>query len=205
MLARDAESALKHTPLHGAPCRPWRPDGAVRRLCHAGAICRWRAQGASAYPHGRGPVRRLAYGPDRAAPEIRPDRGCRAGTGTAGAAGYRGARPGPAALRPVHHRQRRHSRRPDGGEFRQPSVPGGQRRLQGCGRGASARRPVGCLRDRAARRPRADRAAGTQRRIGAGEILCRGARDAVHGCGTPPRQRHRLFRLALRLYRRGRL
>ena len=61
---------------------------------------------------------------------------------------------GPAALRAVHQCRRRHSRRSDGGEFRQPSVSGGQRRLQGRGRGASARQPVGCLRDRAA----ADRA-----------------------------------------------
>jgi len=52
---------------------------------------------------------------------------------------------------------------------------------------------------------RADRAAGTQGRIGAGEVLCRRAGDAVHGFGSPPRRRHRLFRLALRLHRRGRL
>ncbi len=56
-----------------------------------------------------------------------------------------------------------------------------------------------------ARRPRIDRAAGTPGRIGTGEILCRRARDAVHGCGSPPCRRYRLFRLALRLHRRGRL
>jgi hypothetical protein len=79
-------------------------------------------------------------------------------------------RAGPAALRPVHQCRRRHSRRPDGGEFRQPSVSGGQRRLQGRGRGASARPSVGRLRDRAAGRSRADRAAGAEGRIGAGEV-----------------------------------
>ena len=36
--------------------------------------------------------------------------------------------------------------------------------------------------------------------------LCAGCPgDAVHGCRSAPRRRHRLLRLALRLYRRGRL
>ena len=72
-------------------------------------------------------------------------------------------------------------------------------------RGASARTSLRRLRDRAAGRPRADRAAGAEGRIGAGEILCRRRRDEVHGCRPAPRRRHRLLRLALRLYRRGRL
>ena len=54
-------------------------------------------------------------------------------------------------------------------------------------------------------RPRADRAAGAESRIGAGEILCRRDRDAVHGYRAAPGRRLRLLRLALRLYRRGRL
>ena len=100
--------------------------------------------------------------------------------------------------------RRRHSRRSDGGEFRRSSVPGGQRRLQGRGRGASARASLGRLRHRVAGRPRADRAAGAEGGIGAGEILCRRDRDAVHGYRAAQGRRHRLLRLALRLYRRGR-
>ena len=54
---------------------------------------------------------------------------------------------------------------------RKPSVPGGQCRLQASRRGASARRAFGELRDRAAFRSRADRAAGTEGRGGAGNGL----------------------------------
>ena len=64
---------------------------------------------------------------------------------------------------------------------------------------------VGRLHHRAARRSRADRAAGTEGRIGAGETLRRRRRDALHGRRPAPRRRLRLLRLALRLYRRGRL
>ena len=60
-----------------------------------------------------------------------------------------------------------------------------------------------CIID-SARRPRADRAAGPEGGIGAGEIMCRGARHEVHGCRPAQGCRPRLFRLALRLYRRGR-
>ena len=59
--------------------------------------------------------------------------------------------------------------------------------------------------DRAAGRPRADRAAGAEGRIGAGEALRGVARDALHGRRAAPGRRHRLLRLALGLYRRGRL
>ena len=45
---------------------------------------------------------------------------------------------------------RRHPRRPDGREFRRSPVPGGQRRLQGRGRSASAQAPLRRLRHRAA-------------------------------------------------------
>ena len=45
---------------------------------------------------------------------------------------------------------------------------------------------------------------GPKAEIGAGEILCRRALDAVHGFRPAPGRRHRLLRLALRLYRRGR-
>ena len=110
----------------------------------------------------RRPVRRLAYGPDRAAGELRPRRGCRAGAGTAGAAGHRCGCAGPAALCAVHQRRRRPSRRSDGRQFRRPSVPGRQRRLQGRGRGASARASRRQLHHRTAARPRADRAAGPE-------------------------------------------
>ena len=61
------------------------------------------------------------------------------------------------------------------------------------------------LHHRAAGRPRADRAAGTEGRIGAGQALPRCRGDAVHGCRAAPRRRHRLLRLALGLHRRGRL
>ena len=204
MLARETETPLKTTPLHALARRQRRQDGAVRRLRHAGAIRHRRAQGTPAYPRLCRAVRRLAYGPDRAAGEIRQGRGCGAGAGAAGAAGHPWRCAGPAALRPVHQRRRRHPRRPDGGEFRQPSVPGGQRRLQGRGRGASARAPVGQLHHRAAGRSRADRAAGAEGRIGTGQALPRGIGDAVHGYRAAPRRRHRLLRLALGLYRRGR-
>ena len=43
-----------------------------------------------------------------------------------------------------------------------------------------------CLRHRFAGRSRADRAAGAEGRIGAGETLCRRAGDAVHGCRPAP-------------------
>ena len=69
-----------------------------------------------------------------------------------------------------------------------PSVPGGQRRLQGRGRGASARHSVGQLRHRAARRPRADRAAGAEGRCGAGAALPR----SIARCGSWMRGRDRV-------------
>ena len=50
----------------------------------------------------------------------------------------------------------------------------------------------------------ADRAAGAESRIGAGETLCRRIGDAVHGYRAAQGGRLRLLRLALRLYRRGR-
>ena len=64
--------------------------------------------------------------------------------------------------------------------------------------------PVGCLRDRGADGSRADRAAGAEGGISAGAILRRRAGDAVHGCRSASRRRHRMLRVALRLYRRGR-
>ncbi len=62
-------------------------------------------------------------------------------------------------------------------------------------------------RSKASGRPRADRAAGTESRRGAGAILVRrDRRTAFHGCrAAPDRNGHRLFRLAFRLYRRRRL
>ena len=51
----------------------------------------------------------------------------------------------------------------------------------------------------------ADRAAGAESGIGAGETLCRRISDAVHGYRAAQGRRLRLLRLALRLYRRGRL
>ena len=59
--------------------------------------------------------------------------------------------------------------------------------------------------DRITGRSRADRAAGAEGRIGTGEILCRRDRDAVHGFRSAQGRRLRLLRLALRLYRRGRV
>ena len=53
-------------------------------------------------------------------------------------------------------------------------------------------------------RPRADRAAGTEGRIGTGPALPRNIGDAVHGYRAAPDRRHRLLRLALGLHRRGR-
>ena len=50
-----------------------------------------------------------------------------------------------------------------------------------------------------------DRAAGTESGIRAGETLCRRHGDAVHGYRAAQGRRLRLLRLALRLYRRGRL
>ena len=60
------------------------------------------------------------------------------------------------------------------------------------------------LHHRAARRSRADRAAGTEGRIGAGEALPRSAAMRFMDAGPAPRRRHRLLRLALGLHRRGR-
>ena len=68
-----------------------------------------------------------------------------------------------------------------------------------------ARAPLRGLRHRFADRPRADRAAGTESGIRAGETLCRRDRDAVHGYRAAESGRLRLLRLALGLYRRGRL
>ena len=71
MLACDDQSPLKRTPLHalhaacGGKMVPF--AGYEMPVQYRGR----RAQGAPAYPRGCRPVRRLAHGPDRAAPEIR--------------------------------------------------------------------------------------------------------------------------------------
>ena len=153
------------------------------------------------------PVRRLAYGPDRAAAEVRQGRGCGAGAGAAGAAGHRSAlTPGRQRYALFTNDDGRHPRRPDGREFRRPSVPGGQRRLQGRRRGASAR---AALPDaaRSSRLPiaRCSRCRGRRRRRCWRRFAPDVAGDALHGRRAAPRRRHRLLRLALRLHRRGRL
>ncbi len=45
---------------------------------------------------------------------------------------------------------------------------------------------------------------GPKAEIGTGETLCRCQFNEIHGRRPAPRRRHRLFRLPLRLYRRGR-
>ena len=57
-----------------------REDGRLRRLRHAGAIPAWRAERTSAHPQCRRAFRRFAYGPDRAAGEVRQARRRRAGS-----------------------------------------------------------------------------------------------------------------------------
>ena len=205
MLARDADSALKHTPLHelhlarGGRMVPF--AGYDMPVQYAAGVLREHLHTRS----GRRPVRRLAYGPDRAAPEIGPDRRMPPWRWSGWCRGYCGPAAGTPALCPVHQRRRRHSRRSDGRQFRRPSVFGRQCRLQGRRRGPSARASVACLRDRGRwpiarcwrckdRRPR--RCWRRSRRAAAMRFM-----DAA----PPPRRWHRVFRLALRLYRRGRL
>src|SRR6478752_10858388 len=68
-------SIKTHSPAR-APCGARRQDGSVRGLRHAGAIPGWRPERAFARTKRRRPVRRLPYGPARAAGEIRQGRGC---------------------------------------------------------------------------------------------------------------------------------
>ena len=94
-------------------CRAGRQDRAVRRLRDAGAVHGRRAEGAPPHPLRRRPVRRVTYGPDRAAREIRQGRGRRARARGPRAAGYSLHRGGPPALR-VDVVLRRRGRREEG-------------------------------------------------------------------------------------------
>ena len=175
MLATTTESPTLQThPLARAAL-----SRAAARWCRSRAMtCRCSTRPAcsrnTSIPAFCRPVRRLAYGPDRAAAEIRQGRGRGAGAGAAGAAGHRWRCAGTAALCPVHQCGRRHSRRPDGGEFRRAtcfwwSMPPARPHDEAHLRARLSER----LRHRAACRSRADRAAGAEGEIGTGESYVR--------------------------------
>ena len=179
---RRADRSASHSALRPAPGAR-RQDGAVRRLRDAGAVSRRHPEGASAHARGSGPVRRLAYGADRA------QRAVGVGSRTPLRAletlvpvDIVGLGAGRQRYALLHQRARRHSRRPDGRQSRRPSAARRQRRLQGGGRGASARRilPADC-----AIEPLPDRALlalqGPRAGSGAGARSRRDRRDALHG------------------------
>ena len=166
----------------------------------AGQLPRRHHRRAQAVPRVGGAVRRLAHGPGAPGRRRR-----RQGTGDAGAGGR--ARPGrrPAALRPVHRRQRRHPRRPDGHAARGRPAAGGQRRLQGRRHPPPGHPHRPPLPGGAAARARLAGAAGPARRRGAGAPEPGRVEAGVHDRRRLQAGRRRLLRHPLRLHRRGRL
>ena len=205
MLARDDQSPLKRTPLHalhvarGGKMVPFAgydmpvqyAAGVLREHLHtrdSAGLFDVSHMGQIALRPKSGKVEDAALALERLVPQDIA-RGC-AGT---------------AALRPVHQRGRRHSRRPDGGEFRHHLFLV----VNAACKAEDEAHLRAHLSDGCVIEPLPDRALialqGPKAGIGAGETLRRRAGDAVHGCRPAPRRRHRLLRLALRLYRRGRL
>ena len=132
--------ALARTPLFIEPSRPRRHVGALRRLCHAGALSGRHHGGAHAHAHRRRPLRRLAHGPAAAY-----RRRCRPGAGAPRAGRYRWPRALGHALHPAHQRGRRHPRRPARHPQRRRVDSRGKRVLQGL-RHRPSRTPARCRR-----------------------------------------------------------
>ena len=115
-------------------------------------------------------------------PRSGPHRGCCAGARDARSRRHPRARARTPALHAAHQRRGRRARRHHGVASARSSRGGGECRLQGGGRGASARASLaGTCEVEHARRPRAGGAAGAARGGGAGAARAGGERDAVHG------------------------
>ena len=187
MLARDDNLPLKRTPLHalhvsrGGKMVPF--AGYEMPVQYASGVLREHLHTRSAA--GLFDVSHM--GQIALAAEIRQGRGRRAGAGAAGAAGHRGGCAG---------RQRyAQFTNADGGILDDLMVANFGSHLFLVVNAACKAEDEAHLRanlsdvcdDRIAGRSRADRAAGAESRIGAGETLCRRAGDAVHGCRPAPR------------------